>query len=332
MKRRAFLSKTFLSAVATTGLATSVAAASTPSPKESLRTVSADKTALSDQNPAPRKPIIRIAHLTDIHVKAEKIAEEGMARAFRNANTLTPKPDFIVNSGDCIMDALQATKEETKAQWTLYKGILKENNALPVVHAIGNHDIWGWLSKTPGLQTDKLYGKQWMVEELKLPKRYYSFEKANWKFIILDSVQPSRDIGYTAFLDAEQYAWLEGELRNCAPTKFITIVSHVPILSMTSGLFYGRNEANGDLVTKHNQMHTDFFKLKNLFKNYPNLRLCLSGHTHMQDEVKYLDVTYFCNGAVSGGWWRGNHQDFAPAYAIVDYYDDGSFERHFVNY
>jgi 3',5'-cyclic AMP phosphodiesterase CpdA len=324
MKRRDFLSKTLLSAAATTGLASTVSAA-TPS-------VSTEKTTDLDQTAAVRKCVIRIAHLTDIHVKAEKTAEEGMARALRNANALSPKPDFIVNSGDCIYDSLHTTKEETKEQWTLYKTILKANNTLPVVHAIGNHDIWGWMSKTGGLQADKLYGKQWMIEELGLPKRYYSFEKANWKFIILDSVQPHKELGYTAYLDAEQYAWLENELKACAPTKHITIVSHVPILSVCAGLFYGKNEPNGDLVTKHNQMHTDFFKIKNLFKNYPNIRLCLSGHIHMQDEVKFLGITYYCNGAVSGGWWKGNFQDFPPAYAIVDYYDDGSFERHFVNY
>ena len=233
MKRRDFLSKTFLSAAATTGLVTSSAMANTPFPKESgfrTSTVPEAEIPILDPNPVPRKPVIRIAHLTDIHIKAEPIAQEGMARAFRNANALTPKPDFVVNSGDCIYDALHATKEETKAQWTLYKGILKENNALPVVHAIGNHDIWGWMSKTPGLQTDKLYGKQWMVEELKLPKRYYSFEKANWKFIILDSVQQSKDIGYTAFLDAEQYTWLEGELKNCPPTKFSVKLIYLLIL------------------------------------------------------------------------------------------------------
>jgi 3',5'-cyclic-AMP phosphodiesterase len=325
MKRRDFLSKTLFSAAATTGVATTVAAATTP-------TVFDEQTQPISQNSAPRNRVVRIAHLTDIHVKPDKIAEEGMARALRNANALTPKPDFIINGGDSIMDALHASKEETQIQWALYKSILKANNSLPVVHVIGNHDIWGWLSKTEGLQTDKLYGKQWAVQELKLPKPYYSFEKTNWKFIVLDSIQPHKGLGYTAFLDAEQYAWLENELKTCAPTKHITIVSHVPILSMCAGLFYGKNEPNGDLVTKHNQMHTDFFKIKNLFKNYPNIRLCLGGHIHMQDEVKYLGITYYCNGAVSGGWWKGNHQDFPPAYAIVDYYDDGSFERHFVNY
>ncbi len=323
MKRRDFIAQTLISAAATTGLVTTAVSANTPSVK------------MGSGEPLVqtlRKHALRIAHLTDIHVKPDKIAEEGMARAFHNANALNPKPDFIINGGDSIMDALEKTKEETAAQWKVYKTILKADNSLPVVHAIGNHDIWGWFSKVNGLQADKLYGKQWAVEELGLPKRYYSFERAGWKFIILDSVQLNQAGGYVAYLDMEQYAWLENELKTCPPTTHISIVSHVPILAMCSALFYGHIEPNGDLLTKRNQMHTDFFKLKNLFKNYPNIRVCLSGHVHLQDEVKYLGITYYCNGAVSGAWWRGAFQDFPPAYAIVDYYDDGSFERCFVNY
>ena len=326
MKRRDFFSKTILSATVASGLITKLGAENTPP------SVSTTESAQIGTTETTRKAVVRIAHLTDIHVKPDKIAEEGMARAFRNANALNPRPDFIINGGDSIMDALEKTKDEVKAQWAVYKRILKSDNSLPVVHAIGNHDIWGWYSKVNGLQADKLYGKQWALEELGLPKRYYSFERNNWKFIILDSVQLHPEGGYTAFLDAEQYAWLENELKTCAPSKHITIISHVPILAVCSGLFFGRNEPNGDFLTKHTQMHNDFFKIKTLFKNYPNIRLCLSGHNHLQDEVKYLGITYYCNGAVCGGWWKGAFQDFPPAYAIVDYYDDGSFERYFVNY
>jgi 3',5'-cyclic-AMP phosphodiesterase len=125
-----------------------------------------------------------VAHLTDIHVKPDKIAEAGLAKAFKSVQNLNPKPDFILNGGDSIMDALDKTKDEVKVQWALYKSILKAENSLPVTHVIGNHDIWGWLSKSSdALKNDKQYGKAWVVEELKLPKRYYSFERSGWKFV-----------------------------------------------------------------------------------------------------------------------------------------------------
>jgi 3',5'-cyclic-AMP phosphodiesterase len=320
MNRRNFLSNTLLSASAA-ALPFSTSAENTPSVIAPLAPI------------APRKRVIRVANLTDIHLKPEKVAQDGLAKALASVQTLNPKPDFILNGGDSIMDALDKTKDEVKTQWALYKSIMKAENTIPVTHVIGNHDVWGWLSKSSDvLKNDKLYGKAWVIDELKMPKRYYAFKRAGWKFIILDSTQLNPNGGYTAYIDGEQFEWLKAELAGTAATEHICIVSHIPILSMCAGLFFGKTEANGDLLTKHNIMHRDFFKIKELFKNHTNIKLCVSGHIHLQDSVDYLGIKYYCNGAVSGGWWRGNYQDFPPAYAVLDYYDDGSFERYFVNY
>jgi hypothetical protein len=43
-------------------------------------------------------------------------------------------------------------------------------------------------------------------------------------------------------------------------------------------------------------------------------------------------VRYLCNGAVSGGWWKGKYQEFGPAYALVDFFDDGTVENQLVYY
>ena len=79
-------------------------------------------------------------------------------------------------------------------------------------------------------------------------------------------------------------------------------------------------------------MHTDCMKLKDLFAKHPNVKLCLSGHLHLLDRVDYNGVTYLCNGAVSGSWWNGRHKDCDEGYAVVDLYDDGSFEQEYVKY
>ena len=73
-------------------------------------------------------------------------------------------------------------------------------------------------------------------------------------------------------------------------------------------------------------------EFKNLFYQYKNVKLCLSGHIHLQDEVEYLGVKYLCNGAVSGNWWEGNYQEFPPAYAVVDLYEDGSVQSEYKPY
>ena len=271
----------------------------------------------------------RFAYLTDIHVKPDAVAETGMAKAFHHVQSLKTKVDFIINGGDSIMDSLEADKQKTQTQWDLYHSILKKENSLPVYHCIGNHDVWGWFIKNDRPEADKLYGKQWVVETLALPKRYYSFTKNKWHFIVLDSTQLNPAGGYIAYIDPEQLDWLQQELTN-SKDKFICIVSHIPILSICAGLFFNKTEANGDLKIQRNLMHTDFLALKKLFLNNTNIKVCLSGHIHLQDELDYLGVKYYCNGAVSGNWWKGAFQEFEPAYAVFDFYDDGTFLRKMI--
>lgn len=286
---------------------------------------------LSFAKDAPKRSI-RFAHLTDIHVKPGIIPETGMAKAFHHAQQLSPGVNFIMNGGDSIMDALEADKQKTQTQWDLYKTILQKENSLPIYHAIGNHDIWGWFAKTNKPDTDRLYGKVWAVEMLGLKNRYYSFEKGNWYFIVLDSTQLNPAGGYIGKLDPEQFEWLQQELQQVPGDKFICIISHIPILSICSGLFFDKTEANGDLMIKRNLMHTDFLALKKLFIKYPNIKVCISGHIHLQDELEYLGIKYYCNGAVSGNWWGGPFQEFAPAYAVMDLFNDGTVKRTMIKY
>lgn len=101
----------------------------------------------SANRPQNRRRVLRIAHFTDVHVQPEKSAPEGMARALRHAQGLSDKPDVIFNGGDSIMDALKADKARAKTQWQIWQSVLKNECALPVVHCIGNHDVWGWKMK-----------------------------------------------------------------------------------------------------------------------------------------------------------------------------------------
>lgn len=278
-----------------------------------------------------RKPL-RFAHLTDMHVKPGQIPEAGMAKALQHVQRLKKPVDFIVNGGDAIMDSLEADKQKTQTQWDLFKSILQKENSLPVYHTIGNHDVWGWFIKQDKPDNDRLYGKVWVTETLEMPKRYYSFSRGKWHFIVLDSTQLNPAGGYIARLDPEQMDWFQQELKSVPADRFICIISHIPILSICAGLFFNKTEANGDLLVKRNLMHTDFLTLKKLFLAYPNLRVCISGHIHLQEELEYLGIKYYCNGAVSGNWWKGAFQEFDPAYAVMEFFDDGSSARSMVKY
>jgi len=279
-----------------------------------------------------KKTPIRVAHLTDIHIKPGKDIEASAARAMHHAQILVPEVDFIINGGDSIMDSLEADKDKTQIQWDLFTSILKKEISLPVYHCIGNHDIWGWFIKENKPENERQYGKVWVVETLQMKNRYYSFSKDKWHFIVLDSTQLNPAGGYIGKIDEEQLAWFQTELASVAKEKFICIVSHIPILSICAGLFFDKTETNGDLKIQRNLMHSDFFALKKIFNNYPNIKVCISGHIHLQDELNYLGIKYYCNGAVSGNWWKGSFQEFAPAYAMLEFYDDGTSKRYMQNY
>ena len=281
---------------------------------------------------AEKKKSIRFAHLQDIHVEPGVVPETGMAKALQHVQKLQNKVEFIIGGGDMIMDALEVPKDKTQEQWNVFHRILRAENNLPVYHCIGNHDIWGWFIKENKPDKDKLYGKQWAIEAFELPNRYYSFSKNKWEFIVLDSTQLNPAGGYIGKLDDEQMAWLADKLKNIPLGQHVCIVSHIPVLSIASGLFFNKTEPNGDMKIQRNMMHSDFLILKSLFLRFPNIRCCISGHTHLQDEIEYLGIKYYCNGAVSGNWWEGSFQEFAPAYAIMELFDDGRSKRTIVNY
>lgn len=281
--------------------------------------------------PNNAKRSFRFAFISDIHVKPGAVPEAGMAKAIQHVQNLKPKVDFMVNGGDSIMDALEVTKESTQTQWDLYHRIMKAENRLPVYACIGNHDVYGWFKKVAD-GTESFYGKDWAVKELQIPNRYYHFTKGKWDFIVLDSTQLNPAGGYIGKIDEEQMVWLKNKLAEVPKDQFIAIISHIPILSIASGLFFNKTEANGDLMIKRNLMHSDFLALKALFNQYSNIKTCLSGHVHLQDEVHYRGIKYYCNGAICGNWWNGAYQEFDPAYAVFEFFDDGTCSREMINY
>lgn len=278
---------------------------------------------------AKSKRLFRAAHVTDIHVKHGEIPEQGMAKAFEKVRSLKPAADFIINTGDSIWDALEVDQPTAQAQWKLFHQIAQARNQLHMYSCIGNHDIWGWFNKREEDKLNDAYGKKWAIDELRIPARYYSIDRNGWTLIFLDSTQLNPAGGYIAYLDAEQMEWLHAILVK-SKDRHVCIFSHIPILSIGAGLFFNKTQPNGDLIIQRNLMHTDFFKLRDIFATFSNIRACVSGHIHLQDDITYMGIRYLCNGAVSGNWWKGSFQGFAPAVATLDFFEDGRIENNIV--
>jgi Icc protein len=273
-----------------------------------------------------KKPVLRIAHLTDVHLKNHLDAPARYARCLHHVQQQSPKADLILNGGDIVFDMNKEQLNTINEQWKLTHHILQQECSIPVKYCLGNHDIW-WDENNKG---QAIYGKQYAMDQLQLSNPYYSFSKNGWKFILLDSVHLDIDgTWYIGKLGNAQFNWLENELKNTPSNVPVLIMSHIPILTATLMI-------EDDIVNKWQMlggdMHTDTAKIIKLFYQYPNVKLCLSGHIHLRDKVVYNGVTYICNGAVSGAWWNGNKRETAPGYGLLDLYADGTFDESYVNY
>ena len=277
--------------------------------------------------PVPPTPpgAFRIAHLTDMHVDPSRRGDAGFALALRSLEAY--RPSLILTGGDHVMDASGQEKHQAVAWYDAYEKTLAENTQLPTFPCIGNHDVYGWTTKTAS-PADKDFGKAMALDRLKLKQRYYSFDRGGWHFVILDNIM-RREPLYYGNLDAEQTEWLKADL---AANKLPAVVmTHIPLLSITS-MFDGgkKSEGNAYSTSDANMHHNVRPLLKLLAAN--RVKLCLSGHMHQVDQVEYLGITFCCNGAVCGNWWTGPHLEFPEGYGIVDLYPDGTFENHYVTY
>jgi Icc protein len=275
-----------------------------------------------------RKRVLRFAHLTDVHIEPELNAPAGLAKCLRHLQGQKDQPSFIMSGGDLIFDALHQPKERVEMQWDIWQQAFKNDNSLPVEYCIGNHDCWGL-----GQKEDPLYGKKYAMEKMGLSTPYRSFNKAGWHFIVLDSIQPKTDGSwYTCRLDDEQFNWLQQDLAKTPASTPAIIISHVPIVS-AAAVVAGNNFREGQgYVIGPGLMHTDSPRLIEVFNKYPNIKLCLSGHIHLYEQVFYNGITYISNGAVCGNWWKGIHYKTDNGYALLNLYDDGSFDNSYITY
>jgi 3',5'-cyclic AMP phosphodiesterase CpdA len=274
------------------------------------------------------KRYLRFAHLTDVHMQPELDAPKGLASCLHHVQSQADKPTLIVNTGDCIMDALKQPKDRVVTQWNLWHQLMKDENSLPIAYCIGNHDCWGAAEKK-----DPLYGKNYALEMMHLERPYRSFDQAGWHFVVLDSIQVRATDGqwYACQLDDEQFEWLGRDLE-ANKDKHTVILSHAPILSAAPLVVGHLGKIDTGYQLGGGAILNDAERVVTLFTKHPQVKLALSGHIHLNDEVKYQGVTYISNGAVSGNWWKGDRYATKNGYAIVDLYEDGTFDNVYVPY
>src|ERR1700712_1605293 len=74
--------------------------------------------------PASRKRVLRLAHLTDVHVQPELGAAQGLAQCLRHIHNQADKVDLILNTGDAVMDCFSENAARTRLVWDLWNDVL----------------------------------------------------------------------------------------------------------------------------------------------------------------------------------------------------------------
>jgi 3',5'-cyclic AMP phosphodiesterase CpdA len=263
--------------------------------------------------------------MTDFHCQPELGAGKGTAMAM--AHAMRQKPDLVLVGGDLVMDAVSQDEARTELQWTLYRDALGDIVKAPVYHALGNHDVWGWdKAKSGTTGSEPKWGKNWFLKEFGQPNTYRSFDHGAWHFVILDTLLHTPD-GYNGFLDEEQMEWLKEDLgRARRPTL---VMSHIPLFSITP-VAMGYDAKTGEWNVGGNLMTKNSDAIRDVFAANPNVKVALSGHTHLLDRVDYNGVSYLCGGAVCGAWWKGPNGPFSPGYRMLELHDDGSFLERYI--
>ncbi len=275
------------------------------------------QTAESIMHPAKRrKRALRIAHITDVHIRPEYNAPERFLKCMQQVKS--HDIDLILNGGDSIYaaDYGNITRERVNTQWNIWQQTLQEFKEYGMHSCLGNHDMW-WAAPA---KSDPMYGKDYVVKQLNIPGRYYSFDKNGWHFVILDSNNQN-----AGSLDNEQRTWLENDLSGLPARQPVLVMSHYPILAVCTHIDGGN--------------HTDSKYIADLFYKHNDKKIaCISGHIHLLDHAWYNGVQYFCNGAMSGFWWEPGDKNSAgpswyyqtpPGYAIINLYGDGTMDNEY---
>lgn len=172
-------------------------------------------------------------------------------------------PKMVFNTGDLFNGYKGENEAHLRKLWQGYLDALKPLGC-PVYNAPGNHDLF-----------DAVSAKLW--KEYQGPT-YYTLDRENARFIILDSeTQPSR-------LGEKQFSWLEGELEG-AGNRHVFVILHRPLFPVDGHIGYCM-----DLYPRERDaLHRLFVRHKDRIKGV------FLGHEHMyyyenRDGVPYHTV------------------------------------------
>jgi 3',5'-cyclic AMP phosphodiesterase CpdA len=244
---------------------------------------------------------------TDTHIEPELDAAHGCGMCFSKIASL--KPEFAIMGGDHVYDAASVNGVRAGMVFDLYKRT-EQALGMPIHNAIGNHDIFGVMTRSGVAPTDPAYGKK-MYQD-RMGQTYYSFDYKGYHFVVLDSIQPTEDRMWEARVDEEQLHWLRDDLKRLPQGAPVIGVVHCPVVTAFA--------TYAEIVTagrKYNTMTVaNGAEVLEVLDN-ANVLAVLQGHTHVNEIVQHKSTQYITSGAVCGNWWHGSRLGTPEGFTVV---------------
>lgn len=249
-----------------------------------------------------------IAFISDCHIRPEMNAAQGCAACFEQISA--SDHDFVINGGDHIEDALEASRERATMLMDLYQRTERRHLRKPVRHVLGNHDCLGVFANSGVDPSSRDYGKQFYID--RFGPRYYAFDHKGVHFVVLDSVGLTDDRNYEGRVDAAQLEWLRSDLADQPKDARIIVVTHIPLV--TAMQCY---EPESWLNTPHNWTFVaNGREVLRILRDFDVLAV-LQGHSHVFEQIELGGMRFISTGAVAGADWRGSFLGTAEGYSEI---------------
>lgn len=222
--------------------------------------------------------MIRIAHISDLHVGMSSFEEDVFMKAAEEINNL--QPDMIILTGDLTNHGYYREFQQVARYLEVFEA--------PLFAVPGNHD-----SRNLGYQT---------FEELIGERSWKLTMRGEFTVIGLDSSSPDENRGDVG---RPQHLWLEHQLEDCVENGNFSIVAihHHLIPVPNTGRERNVLSDSGEI-------------LQTLTSN--NVRLVLCGHKHVPNVWKLNDLIIVNAGSLSSNKLRGKHGNSYMVYNISD--------------
>jgi len=229
------------------------------------------------------KPLYFV-HGTDPHIQTN--AAPMYRRYVEHVNALPVPVQFVVHTGDLVIDAAQTSMERARELFSLYEAESKPLKP-PLRNVMGNHDNAGVTN--PKLKGDEQgFGKG--LYRQRLGPVTYAFRYGPHHFIALDGTMiKERTLAYG--LTQESADWAIRYLAEVGRDEPVVLLIHEPMFPEVGGV----RQPDTPATRPHEARLRAALGGKKLL-------MTLAGHVHTRNETTWAGAPHILGGAISYAW------------------------------